>query len=168
MRMTRLTRFAAPWIVVLLAISGCDEGLAPSTTATRSASYGISGYVHFRNWPPVDSVVDLRLAALKSHPSSDIVSDVQSGRARFTESALPYGVDSAAYTLILSPLPPGIFSYIGVAQRYGGDIFHDWRVVGIYYNGGDTSAPGSVNVPPDSIVRGVNIFVDFNDLPPQP
>ena len=163
-----LPRVKAAFLLLACIIPGCDEGLAPSSTATVSSSYGISGTIHFRNWPPADSVVDLRLAALKEHPSSNIVGDVQSGKARFTENSLPYGVDSASYTLLLSPLPPGTFSYIGVAQRFGSDIYTDWRVVGIYYANGDTTAPGSVVVPVDSIVHGVNIYVDFHDLPPQP
>ncbi len=145
----------------------CEEGLSPSTGTTTGHTYGISGVIHFQHWPPPDSILDLRLAALQNYPVASIPNEVLNGRARYS-NALPYGIDSLNYTLTRAPLPPGTLPFVGVAQQYGPNIQQDWRVVGIYYAGGDTSHPGTVVVPNDSIVPGIDIWVDFSHLPPQP
>jgi len=118
----------------------------------------------FAHWPPSDSVHDLRLAVLQNYPVEDLVGEVLQGRARFTDR-LPYGLDSIGYTLILAPLPPGHFPLVGVAQQFGPNIQTDWRIVGIYYANGDSSTPGGVDVPPDSIVPNINLHVDFQHPP---
>ena len=156
-------------IVTLYALVyvGCDQGLAPEPAAPSVHAYGIRGVITFKNWPPADSVRDLRLAVLQNYPVQDFVNEVLQGRARFT-GQLPYGLDSVAYTLTLAPLPPGRFPLVGVAQQYGPNLQNDWRVVGIYFANGDTTRPGAVEVPPDSIVSGIDVHVDFQHLPPQP
>jgi len=145
----------------------CDEGLAPSSVS-QLPQYGIRGTIYFANWLPSDSIRDLRLAALKNYPVSDIIAEVLQGRARFTEKLQPYGSDSLAYTLILSPLATGLFPYVAVAMQFGPNIQQDWRVVGVYYANGDTTVPGTVDVPSDSIVPGINVHVDFLNPPPPP
>ena len=129
----------------------------------------MKGIIHFRHWPPADSVADLRLAALQNYPVDDLVGEVLQGRAQFTESLLSaFGLDSVAYTLLLAPLPPGRIPFVGVAQRFGPNVQTDWRVVGIYYAPNDTSTPGSVIVPPDSVIGGIDVTVDFLKHLPQP
>jgi hypothetical protein len=155
-------------VLLLFILGGCDEGLSPVSASSPASRHGISGAIYFRNWPPRDSVLDLRLAAFKGLPSSDLVSDIQQGRARFTDMLSPYGADSIPYRLLLAPLSPGRFSYIGVAQQFGPNIQRDWRLVGVYHAGGDTTSPGFIDVPADSVVPGVNITVDFLHPPPQP
>jgi glutamate synthase domain-containing protein 1 len=54
------------------------------------------------------------------------------------------------------------------SPAFGPDIEKDWRLVGIYYNPGDSSAPGKIFIPPDSLVANINVSVDFKKLPPQP
>ncbi|MBI1804468.1 MAG: hypothetical protein HY033_01415 [Ignavibacteriae bacterium] len=147
--------------------AGCHEGLAPASASPTVSSYGIRGVITFKNWPPADSVHDLRLGILQNYPVQDIPNEVLQGHARFTDR-LPYGLDSVSYTLMLAPLPPGRFPFVGVAQQFGPNIQTDWRVVGIYYAGGDTTKPGAVDIPPDSVVPSININVDFQHLPPQP
>ncbi len=153
--------------VLALSLLSCEEGLSPASSTTAGHTYGISGVIHFRHWPPPDSIRDLRLAALQNYPVASIPNEVLNGRARYSNS-LPWGVDSLRYTLTLAPLPPGTIPFVGVAQQYGPNVQQDWRVVGEYYAGGDTSHPGSVVVPNDSIVSGIDIFVDFLHPPPQP
>ncbi|MBI4549247.1 MAG: hypothetical protein HY707_14795 [Ignavibacteriae bacterium] len=151
-----------------LSLWGCDKGLAPDETSVQQRLYGFRGVIYFKNWPPTDSVLDLRVVAFKNYPPPDIVNEVLQGRARFTETLQPHGADSISYTLVINPLPPGIFPYVVVGQRFGSDIMRDWRAVGIYYAEGDTTQPGSVNVLPDSILQGINIYVDFRKSLPQP
>ncbi len=159
----RLVRFA---LICLVSVS-CDEGLSPQEPGQQTPRYGISGTVHFRNWPPSDSIVDLRVVSFKNYPSNDIFNEVLQGRAGFTSTLQPYAADSIPYTLVLSPIPPGPFAYTVVAQRYGQDINTDWRAVGVFHAPGDT-APGGIIVPTDSILPGINIDVDFLHPPPPP
>jgi hypothetical protein len=154
--------------LLLLLMGGCDQGLSPVSVSAPASLHGISGTITFHHWPPRDSLLDLRLAAFKNLPSSDLVADIRQGRARFTETLTPYGADSIPYRLLLAPLPPGRFSYVGVAQQFGPNIQQDWRLVGVYRTTGDTTSPGFVDVPADSVVPGVNINVDFLNPPPVP
>ncbi len=144
--------------------AGCDQGLEPEPPP----QYGIAGTIDFRNWPPSDSIRDLRLVAFKKFPTGDIVTEVLQGKARFTPSLAPYGAPAIPYSLILAPLQPGTFEYIVVAQQFGPNVFSDWRPVGVYYNSGDTTKPGSLFVPANQVVQGVNINVDFRSPPAPP
>jgi hypothetical protein len=128
--------------------------------------YGISGTIYFKNWPPSDSVVDLRVVSFKDTLSSDILNQVLQGKAGYSGTLQPYGADSISYTLVLSPIPPGPFSYTAVAQRFGPNINTDWRAVGTYSDGPDSTHPGSITVPTEGILSGINIHVDFHHLPP--
>jgi hypothetical protein len=153
-------------VLFLLLLIGCDQGVAPAPElGTPAALYGISGMIDFQHWPPRDSIIDLRLVAFKTYPPQDILTEVLQGRARYTGTLTPYGADSIAYTLYLTPLPPGPLAYIVVAEQFGSNIQADWRVVGVY---GDSTGPFSVTVPADSVLENVNLHVDFEHLPPQP
>ena len=163
-----ISQNAVVFVVCMLFFWCCEQGLSPETAVQQLPPYGIKGVVYFKNWPPADSIRDLRLAALKNSPSSDVINEILQGRARYTETLVPYGADSIVYQLILTPLATGIFPYVAVAQQFGPNLQKDWRVVGVYYKGGDTTMPGAVDVPADSIVPMINISVDFLHLPPQP
>jgi len=136
-------------------------GISPETGGLSPLPYGISGMIYFRNWPPTDSIRDLRLVAFKNYPSQSIVTEVLQGSARYTETLQPYKADSIAYTLLLSPLPPGKIAFIAVGQQFGPNVQADWRLVGEYV---DTASQGAVFVPADSIISGINIRVDFNNI----
>lgn len=163
-------RSGFPLIVLLASVLeyGCDQGLAPQIQVQQTPPYGISGTIHFRNWPPPDSILDIRLAILQRYPVQDIFNEILQGRARYTPTLAPYGADSLTYTLIVAPLPTGVYPVVGVAEQFGPNIRTDWRVVGLYYIKGDTTTPGSVTIPPDSIVPRIDVTVDFLHPPPFP
>ena len=170
-QMPRLDLSAASLVLCsffALLCPACDQGLSPGTSVRQIPVYGISGTVHFKNWPPADSIVDLRVVSFKTFPSQDILSEVLKGKAAYTETLQPYGADSIPYTLVLSRLPPGAFAYTVVAQQFGQNITADWRAVGEYHAAGDTSHPGSITVAADSILTGIDIVVDFRQPPPLP
>jgi len=148
---------------VLLLQAGCDHGLAPEPIPP----YGISGTVYFSNWISEDSVFQMRLILFKSHPTN-ILLDVLQGKAIFTDSLKPYGASSIPYSLNVSPLPFGRYEYLAVALQYGSNIFSDWRVVGVYSAPADSGNPSPVFVPANDLLRGIDISVDFSNLPPQP
>jgi len=154
-------------LIVSSLIPGCNEGIAPVDEQSISEAHGIQGTIHFTNWPPSDSIIDLRLVAFLNYPPIDIYTEVIQGRAKYTDK-LPAAVDSFSYTLILNPLPSDTIRCIAIGHQFGPDIEKDWRLVGIYYNPGDSSAPGKIFIPPDSLVANINVSVDFKKLPPQP
>lgn len=144
---------------------GCNEGLAP-----RVETSGISGTIRYKNWPPRDSLRDLRLVAFKVFPPGNIVQEVLQGRAivypPIGDTALvPFYVDSIRYT---APLPPGRYEYVVVAQQFGPNIFTDWRPVGQYDLDTNYAVPSPVVVLEGTLTRFVDINVDFRNPPPFP
>lgn len=149
----------------------CEQGLEPEPLPPENSSeYGIAGTVYFQNWPPQDSVRNLAIIAFKTVPRGNLINavlDPQNAKYRLNIAA--YGVDSVEYELLLAPVPSGMVRYIAVGQQYGPNILADWRVAGLYSSPSDTSrSPDSVYVPQGQIIRGIDIFVDFDNPPPQP
>jgi hypothetical protein len=157
-------------VLFCLMISSCDDGIAPTVPESGGtiAPYGFKGIVDFKNWPAPESIVDLRVVAFEKSPPVDILSEVLSRRAEFTDTLKPYGADSIPYTLYLRSIPAGFVRYIVVAQQYGPNIQTDWRMLTFYNQDADTSRPDSLLIIADSVISGINLHVDFNSLPPQP
>jgi len=147
----------------------CDHGLKPVDEPEIIKYTGLSGTIHYKNWPPQDSVLLLKLVVFKKYPPVNIVSEVLAGSAiTYPEElaeGLPYQADSTEFEM---QLEAGRYEYICVAQQYGNNIFMDWRVVGQYDITLQDTIPTAVTVAADSMVSGINIFVDFDSLPPQP
>ncbi|MBR9976945.1 MAG: hypothetical protein KFH87_02550 [Bacteroidetes bacterium] len=145
--------------------TGCeDHGLAPAGNLTLP---GFSGNITVRGeWPPPDSVRDLRLAAFRNYPPKDILSEVIEGTAFFSDE-LPYGQDTISYTFQSEALS-GIYEYIVIAQNYGTDPFTDWRAVGVYSKTGDAHAPSPLDLGTGTFIHDIDIMIDFVNLPPQP
>ncbi len=162
----KCTRSALPLVIVLIVVlSSCNEGLAP-----RIETSGISGVIRYKNWPPLDSLRDLRLVAFKYFPPTNIVLDVLQGRAivypAIGDTALvPFYVDSLIYT---APLPAGRYEYVVIAQQYGPNILADWRPVGQYDLDSNYAVPSPVIVLEGTITRFIDINVDFRNPPPFP
>jgi hypothetical protein len=161
--------------VVLLAFtffsSGCDTGLEP-----LNAPSGFSGVIRFTNWPPADSVIRLRLVAFENFPSdsSNIIGMLFSGQAviypAFGQPELPYLADSVEYTFTNqgNPLQVREYAYIVIAQQYGPNFFVQWQPAGVYTVKPGTFDPAPVRILLHRIVPGININVDFHNLPPKP
>jgi len=62
----------------LVLVFGCDRGLAPITEDT-----GFSGTITFKNWPPPEQVLELRLVAFEQYPadSSGIIAALLNSQA---------------------------------------------------------------------------------------
>jgi len=150
-------------IVLLLALLmfSCQEGLQPEPGRF------LNGKVIFQNpkseWPPEDSLNEIRVVALKSFPPNDLVDEIISGNAFFTDP-LPLYQDSVEFHLEIEDAPIEL-KYIGVAQNYGSIL--EWKVIGVYSETNDNEQHSSVFVG-SSGSKHIEIFVDFNDLPPQP
>jgi hypothetical protein len=155
-----------------LFFQACNEGISPPvvTSSTGPKVSGFSGTIAYAHWPPPDSILDLRLIAFKSFPPANIVTEVLGGRAIVypplgDTTTLPLNVDTTHYFV---QAPAGEYQYVVVAQRYGQNIFSDWRAVGQYDLDTNLAVPSSIEVPTDDTLKHVDISVDFTHLPPQP
>ena len=157
-------------ILILFLLFSCDHGISPTKTEkiSETKSTGISGTIFYQNWPQ-DSLFDLRLVIFKNYPPADIVGEVTSGEAvaypDISLSSLPFYEDSTEFEVSLDPQ---VYEYIVVAQQFGPAVFFDWRVVGQYDTTLNDTLPSSIEVFSDSMIRDINVFVDFDSLPGQP
>ena len=168
---------AAISVVSMLLLAGCDKGLAPPVPEPWTEFSGFSGVLHFQNWPPVDSVQELRVVAFHKYPSdsSSILQLLISGEAVVfppigTKSLLRYGADTISYVMTTdsTSLAVGTYEYVVVAQKYGPNIFADWAPAGLYTKNLGSFDPSPVEVIFHRITPGYDIYVDFHKPPPKP
>lgn len=163
-----------PYFTLLLFLS-CDHGLELPPLVEP----GFGGTIHFvqATWPPAtsDSLQSLWLFASQIYPldSSNVVAGLTSDPPRIyvypsLTGNLPFFVDSVLYAI---HVPPGLYRYIGVIQRYRPGSLTDtknYRIVGVFE---DPATPGqarSLTVREYEFSSGVDVYVDFYHLPPQP
>jgi hypothetical protein len=152
-------------ILGLFFFSACDEGLAPDPVDARTPGLG-GTLIVTSAWPPADSVRDLRIVAFRNYPPADILTEVLGGTALFSEQ-LAFDESPQAWRIVLGGLK-GRFEYVVAAQQFGGNLFQDWRVVGVYTATGDVNQPTAVDLGNGSYIGDLEIKVDFTNLPPQP
>lgn len=174
----RMRGIAAFFLLFAAVFPGCDGGLGPITEDT-----GFSGVITFRNWPPPEQVLELRLVAFEEYPadSSGIIAALLAGRAALyphvttgVQGAIEIlgnrSADTVHYTFTKEGtiLKEATYQYIVVAWRYGANYFADWSPAGVYTEKPGTYEPAAVIVRERRMRRDVNITVDFNNLPPKP
>lgn len=155
MRITLLVLF-----VVLLV--SCDGGLNPEME--RNAY--ITGRIVFvsprEKFPPKDSLKDLRVVCFKTYPPQNIIEEVLTGKAYFTETPLSFDLDTVPFQIKI-PDPPVELKYIVAAQNYG--TLLQWRAIGVYRINQDTIS--SINVQIGKKYE-IEIQVDWEKIPYQP
>jgi hypothetical protein len=160
---------------ILLLSAGCDDGLAPFDESQPS---GFSGIIRFKNWPPPDSVQELRVVAFFELPtdSAGLLNVLLAGGAAVyppvgTKGLTQY-VDSLPYTFTnieSSPsLQVAVYKYVVIAQKYGSNIFTDWKPAGVYTLTPGTFEPAPVRVLFHRVIAGIDFDVDFHNPPPKP
>ncbi len=169
--MARLRIIAVLPVVILLLWSGCDKGLAPLNEPS-----GFSGVIRFKNWPPPDSVLELRLVAFERYPSdtSNIILALLSGEAvvyppvgstgfaKFVDS-IPYVFTDEGAVIKVTR-----YDYVVVAHRYGTNFLADWQPAGVYTTTPNSFEPAPVQVLLHRVVPNIDINVDFDNPPPKP
>lgn len=162
-------------VVFLLVLEGCHTGLAPINEPS-----GFKGVVRFTNWPPADSVRDLRIVAFESYPtdSANIITSLLNGTAAFYpdlgvrfETVFPRNAASASYEFTTKNgynLQLKNYTYIILAQQYGPNVFTDWRPAGVYAVRPNSFEPAPVRVLLHQMIPNINIDVDFDNPPPRP
>lgn len=149
---------AALIIPALFLIASCEGGLEPPSIDSEPIGV-IHGIINYSgDWPPADSLHELRFVALKSTPQSatDIISDFQNIPV---SEKLDYFVERD--TFMVSDVRNGAYVYNAIAQQYGGNIFNDWRPIGLYEENS-----GVIVIQGDTV--SITIHVDFQNLPPFP
>lgn len=86
-------------LVIIFVHLKCDHGLSPSD-ATKIT--GISGVMTYEdNWPPSDSLIELRLVAFKKFPPQNVIVEVLTGEAivypPIDSSSLNFNVNLQGY-----------------------------------------------------------------------
>jgi hypothetical protein len=159
-------------ILILLAIACDDHGIEPKPPE----SSGFSGTVRCLNeWP--DSIKRTFIVVFENPLLAP--EDFTILNLKFLSREIPLGasiyefssLDSAYIPSTPGPFPSGTYAYVAVVQQSTEEISlarKDWFVSGVYYTPGDTSKPVTMVIPDSTFVRNINIFVDFNNPPPQP
>ena len=155
-------------IVLLSAISfNCDEGISPEPIYQT----GFSGKVSFLgNWP--EGITRTHIVVFKDPLLA--LGDFNIANLKFVSVEIPYGSISFNYNSAdtsVVPIGEGEFAYVAVAQQKTVNLSlnrKDWFVVGVYYAGGDTTNPGKLVISDKTLVKGIDIFCDFDNPPPQP
>ncbi len=152
----------------------CDKGLSPiekpPPPTVEDSITGISGTIYFTNWPPPDSLFELRIVVFKKFPPENLIVEILTGEAFIYPTALedtvslPFYVDSLQYAF---ELEPRTYEYLVVAQRYGPNRALDWRAVG-QYDTDEDSLPSPFTVIDSVLLKNINVYVDFKHLPIQP
>jgi hypothetical protein len=159
-------------IFMLFAVACDDHGIEPRPPE----SSGFSGTVWFLNeWP--DSIKRAFIVVFENPlltPADFTISNL-----KFLSREIPLDIpkyefsslDSAYIPATPGPFPSGTYAYVAVVQQSTDELSlarKDWFVSGVYYAPGDTSQPGKLVIPDSTFVRNINIYVDFNNPPPQP
>ncbi len=148
--------------IIIATLVSCDGGLEPPAQVSKSY---LKGTIYFKSsWPQIDSLKDLRVVAFKSYPPKDILTEVVSGNAIFTQETLPFNVDSSNFSIEFSQTPLE-FKYIAVAWQFGGLL--DWKAIGVYSLDNNPNNPSPIKIETGKTYN-ISINADFINLPPQP
>ncbi len=160
-------------LLILLLSCNSEHGIAPKPYIPETT--GFSGRINFvGSWP--DSIKRTHVVMFKDPLLAP--SDFTILNLRFISWEIPFGVGYYIYSSADSSyFPPdgiiesGEYSYIGVAQQSTVELSlsrKDWIVAGVYYANGDTTQPGKLTIPENTMVRNINIICNFDNPPPQP
>lgn len=162
-------------LYLLLLIVGCDGGLSPAPPFRP----GFGGTIYFAQgtWPSQDSVKGLWVFASEVYPikADSVLVLYVAGKIQTypaLNSSLPFYIDSVAYDFGFenSEKLPITFAYIGVLHWVQGEVFPidttKYHIVGDYHEI-NSIAPKKITVKEFQYTPGINIYVDFYNLPPQ-
>ena len=156
-----------------LVFISCDKGLEPSAPVLTVE--GFKGTVNFVSaWP--DSAIFTVLAVFQNPLLS--AADFNVTNIKFVSNPIVNKPTTFSYNSLTDFLPllpenikAGEYSYVAVIQSASATLSlerRNWYIVGVYYAAGDTTKPGKLVIPSNTVVDNINIRVDFNNLPPQP
>ena len=155
--------------------SCCDteHGIAPKLYVAETTGFG-GNIVFYGAWP--DSIKRTHIVMFKDPLLTS--SDFNIFNLKFVSLEIPFGVGYYNYSSADTFLFPfdgiieaGEYAYLAVAQQTTDEYTpfrEDWFVAGVYYAEGDTTQPGTLSIPENTMVRDINIICDFENPPSQP
>ncbi len=159
-------------IVILSLLISCQEGLKPDIENSTEIKSKLNGRIIYKGgkekFPDSSKCFGIYVVAFKSFPrdSANIINEILSGNAYLKFESLPYPADSSDFDIEI-PDPPVNIEYLVVAMQTDSVNIQSQRAIGVYTETGDNTKPSTIKIlPRDSIF--VKIFVDFDNLPPQP
>lgn len=158
-----------PLFVSAVILLSCEGGL----TLPPDVEPGLAGLLTVQGtWPPLDSVKTLWIFASQIYPidSSKVASGILSNQILLYPSiaeSLPYNFSSRNFNFAL---PPATYYYVGVLQRFDINMLdpNHYRVVAVYSDQATAGVPKAITVHDYEVISGVNLTIDFYNLPPQP
>ena len=164
-----LRNFTSSLILLLLFhLYGCNKGLSPVSAEEKA---GFSGTITFiGKWP--EGITRTHLVVFQHELKSS--SDFNILNLKFVSLEIPYGVKTYTYKSTDSSyiaIGAGTYEYVAVAQSMKPALSlnrNDWFVAGVYYSNNDTTKPGLLEIPENTLVRNIDIICNFNEPPPQP
>jgi hypothetical protein len=156
------------FLLLLFHFYGCDKGLSPISSEEKAGFSGIITFVG--NWP--EGITRTHLVVFQHELKSP--SDFNILNLKYVSVEIPYGVKTYNFNSTDSSyiaIDAGTYEYVAVVQSKTPDlslIRSDWFVAGVYYSSNDTSKPGMLEIPENTLIRNINIVCNFNDPPPQP
>lgn len=149
---------------------GCGKGLTPYPEAEGT---GASGTIEFTSpWP--DSIKRVHFAVFDS--TFEDADDFNLLNLKYVSLAIPPGTSFISYntfsdSALINAIAAGDYEYAAVVASAAPALSlvrEAWFVAGVYYAGSNINSPGKFIVRENQITTGINIKVDFNNLPPQP
>jgi hypothetical protein len=155
--------------IPIILLFSCDKGIAPDP---GKVDPGFSGTLTFiGEWP--GNVTATHLVLFKEPLLSE--DDFSADNLIYISEEITFGATEYDYNTLenslLGNVVPGEYAYLAVAQTTSLFISlsrEAWRVVGVYYNNGDTGQPGRLVIPDNTFVTEIDITCDFNNPPEQP
>lgn len=159
-------------IIVLLLTAfislSCDHGLAPPPS--ERVEQGITGTIYYQGTFPTNITAHYFFASKVFRHFRDFeeiyLLVLQPDSIQLYPELPKHKIDSISYRFVL---PPAVYKYIAIAQAHGDmSQMQNWKIVGLYTSDSIRVAPDTVIVETGKFVENVNIYVDYDSLPPQP
>jgi hypothetical protein len=159
--------FIVLFLVCIINLS-CDHGLAP--LPSERIEQGITGTIYYKGTFPTNITAHYFFASKvfrRFRDFDEILGLVFQPDSIQLYPELPkHKIDSISYRFVL---PPAVYKYIAIAQAHGDmSQMQNWKIVGVYSSDSMRVTPDEVFVEPGKFVENVNIYVDYDSLPPQP
>ena len=159
------------FILIIIALVGCDGGLAPtgSDIANKTGFGGVATFIG--DWDP--EVTQTNIVLFKDPLLSD--EDFNIVNLRYLSTSIPFSSNDHSYntidSILFGDVVAGKYSYLAVVQTKAEEISFDrkdWFVVGVYQSEEVGVEPGEIIVDENKFKFDVNIICDFGNPPPQP
>ena len=159
--------------ILIFSIISCQEGLSPKkTTLIINTSSKLTGMIFYKggkkNFPDSTECFGINVAAFKKYPSdsSGLFEEFLKGNVYINIEHIDYPADSSYFSFEFENLPLE-FEYIVAAMQTEQDNINAQKAIGVYTITGDITKPSSLLI--DSAqTYDIQIYVDFDNLPPQP